>query len=146
MNGPRTLPPSLPPSPSHQVYLARLKGSQQKVVVKVQRPGLKELFDIDLKNIRALAVWLQKVRYGCGTAAVQCSADALCRGRGMGQGGGREGGKVGAWGQARSGGGGWLCGRPGGLAGWQAGSGSGSSWAEGGVHAAGGHTALMCMG
>ena len=31
-----------------------------QVVVKVQRPGLKELFDIDLKNVRALAVWLQK--------------------------------------------------------------------------------------
>lgn len=43
-----------------QVYLARLRGGQ-RVVVKVQRPGLKELFDIDLKNIRALAVWLQRV-------------------------------------------------------------------------------------
>ncbi|GFR47545.1 hypothetical protein Agub_g9268 [Astrephomene gubernaculifera] len=43
-----------------QVHLARLKDGQ-RVVVKVQRPGLKELFDIDLKNIRALAVWLQKV-------------------------------------------------------------------------------------
>lgn len=42
-----------------QVHLAKLRG--QKVVVKVQRPGLKELFDIDTKNIRALAVWLQKV-------------------------------------------------------------------------------------
>jgi predicted unusual protein kinase regulating ubiquinone biosynthesis (AarF/ABC1/UbiB family) len=35
-----------------QVHLATLNG--QKVVVKVQRPGLKELFDIDLKNIRQL--------------------------------------------------------------------------------------------
>ncbi|KAI8469667.1 MAG: ABC1 family-domain-containing protein [Monoraphidium minutum] len=43
-----------------QVHLAKL-DSGEKVVVKVQRPGLKELFDIDLKNIRALAVWLQKV-------------------------------------------------------------------------------------
>jgi predicted unusual protein kinase regulating ubiquinone biosynthesis (AarF/ABC1/UbiB family) len=43
-----------------QVHLARLE-SGERVVVKVQRPGLKELFDIDLKNIRALAVWLQKV-------------------------------------------------------------------------------------
>ncbi|EFJ49735.1 hypothetical protein VOLCADRAFT_104180 [Volvox carteri f. nagariensis] len=43
-----------------QVHLARLR-SGQRVVVKVQRPGLKDLFDIDLKNIRALAVWLQKV-------------------------------------------------------------------------------------
>lgn len=42
-----------------QVHLAKVNG--EKVVVKVQRPGLKELFDIDLKNIRALAVWLQKV-------------------------------------------------------------------------------------
>jgi predicted unusual protein kinase regulating ubiquinone biosynthesis (AarF/ABC1/UbiB family) len=42
-----------------QVHLAEVEG--QKVVVKVQRPGLKELFDIDLKNIRALAVWLQKL-------------------------------------------------------------------------------------
>ena len=40
-----------------QVHLARLKG--EEVVVKVQRPGLRELFSVDLKNIRALAVWLQ---------------------------------------------------------------------------------------
>lgn len=31
------------------------------MVVKVQRPGLKELFDIDLKNVRVLAQLLQKV-------------------------------------------------------------------------------------
>lgn len=42
-----------------QVHIAKLGG--EKVVVKVQRPGLKDLFDIDLKNIRAIAVWLQKV-------------------------------------------------------------------------------------
>lgn len=30
------------------------------MVVKVQRPGLKQLFDIDLKNVRVLAQWLQK--------------------------------------------------------------------------------------
>jgi predicted unusual protein kinase regulating ubiquinone biosynthesis (AarF/ABC1/UbiB family) len=30
-------------------------------VVKVQRPGLKDLFDIDLKNVRVLAQFLQKV-------------------------------------------------------------------------------------
>lgn len=30
-------------------------------MVKVQRPGLKALFDIDLKNIRVLAQWLQKL-------------------------------------------------------------------------------------
>lgn len=40
-----------------QVHLARLDG--ERVVVKVQRPGLKELFDIDLKNLRVLAQWLQ---------------------------------------------------------------------------------------
>mmetsp|Transcript_29730 Transcript_29730/g.65790 ORF Transcript_29730/g.65790 Transcript_29730/m.65790 type:complete len:842 (-) Transcript_29730:440-2965(-) len=44
-----------------QVHLARVKATGERVVVKVQRPGLKELFDIDCKNIRALAVWLQKV-------------------------------------------------------------------------------------
>jgi hypothetical protein len=43
-----------------QVHLARLKTGE-RVVVKVQRPGLKSLFDIDLKNVRVLAQWLQKV-------------------------------------------------------------------------------------
>ncbi|KAL4582348.1 hypothetical protein LXL04_006895 [Taraxacum kok-saghyz] len=33
-----------------QVHRAKLKG--QELVVKVQRPGLKDLFDIDLKNLR----------------------------------------------------------------------------------------------
>ncbi|KAK9166555.1 hypothetical protein Scep_001746 [Stephania cephalantha] len=42
-----------------QVHRARLKG--QEVVVKVQRPGLKDLFDIDLKNLRVIAEYLQKV-------------------------------------------------------------------------------------
>ncbi len=42
-----------------QVHVARVGG--RKVVVKVQRPGLKALFDIDLKNVRALAQWLQAV-------------------------------------------------------------------------------------
>lgn len=46
-----------------QVHLARLDG--QRVVVKVQRPGLKELFDIDLKNLRVLAQWLQVPRTAC---------------------------------------------------------------------------------
>uniref|UniRef100_A0A0C9S871 TSA: Wollemia nobilis Ref_Wollemi_Transcript_5534_2760 transcribed RNA sequence n=1 Tax=Wollemia nobilis TaxID=56998 RepID=A0A0C9S871_9CONI len=42
-----------------QVHRARLSG--QEVVVKVQRPGLKELFDIDLKNLRVIAEYLQKI-------------------------------------------------------------------------------------
>lgn len=42
-----------------QVHRARLKG--QEVVVKVQRPGLKDLFDIDLKNLRVIAEYLQKI-------------------------------------------------------------------------------------
>ncbi|KAG7987390.1 hypothetical protein I3843_03G131500 [Carya illinoinensis] len=42
-----------------QVHRARLKG--EEVVVKVQRPGLKDLFDIDLKNLRVIAEYLQKV-------------------------------------------------------------------------------------
>ncbi|KAF6149307.1 hypothetical protein GIB67_026163 [Kingdonia uniflora] len=37
-----------------QVHRARLKG--QEVVVKVQRPGLKDLFDIDLKNLRVYPI------------------------------------------------------------------------------------------
>ncbi|KAK7410833.1 hypothetical protein VNO78_01973 [Psophocarpus tetragonolobus] len=42
-----------------QVHRARLKG--QEIVVKVQRPGLKDLFDIDLKNLRVIAEYLQKI-------------------------------------------------------------------------------------
>ncbi|XP_027916892.1 protein ACTIVITY OF BC1 COMPLEX KINASE 8, chloroplastic-like [Vigna unguiculata] len=42
-----------------QVHRARLSG--QEVVVKVQRPGLKDLFDIDLKNLRVIAEYLQKI-------------------------------------------------------------------------------------
>ncbi|KAI3462019.1 hypothetical protein Pfo_018682 [Paulownia fortunei] len=42
-----------------QVHRAKLKGHE--VVVKVQRPGLKDLFDIDLKNLRVIAEYLQKV-------------------------------------------------------------------------------------
>jgi predicted unusual protein kinase regulating ubiquinone biosynthesis (AarF/ABC1/UbiB family) len=40
-----------------QVHFAKLDG--KRVVVKVQRPGLKELFDVDLKNVRVIAQWLQ---------------------------------------------------------------------------------------
>ncbi|OIW18113.1 hypothetical protein TanjilG_19379 [Lupinus angustifolius] len=42
-----------------QAHRAKLKG--QNVVVKVQRPGLKGLFDIDIKNLRVIAEYLQKV-------------------------------------------------------------------------------------
>ncbi|KAH9622360.1 hypothetical protein KSS87_007205 [Heliosperma pusillum] len=42
-----------------QVHRARLNG--QEVAVKVQRPGLKDLFDIDLKNLRVIAEYLQKI-------------------------------------------------------------------------------------
>ncbi|KAL4583960.1 hypothetical protein LXL04_008548 [Taraxacum kok-saghyz] len=42
-----------------QVHRAKLKG--QELVVKVQRPGLKDLFDIDLKNLRVIAEKLQKL-------------------------------------------------------------------------------------
>ncbi len=42
-----------------QVHLARVDG--ERVVVKVQRPYLKEIFDVDLKNIRVLAQILQAV-------------------------------------------------------------------------------------
>mmetsp|Transcript_19155 Transcript_19155/g.54621 ORF Transcript_19155/g.54621 Transcript_19155/m.54621 type:complete len:801 (-) Transcript_19155:44-2446(-) len=41
-----------------QVHTANYKG--QKVAIKVQRAGLKELFDLDLKNLRKLAVLLDK--------------------------------------------------------------------------------------
>ena len=34
--------------------------SGEDVVVKVQRPGLKQLFDIDLENLRILAEQLDK--------------------------------------------------------------------------------------
>ncbi|KAK8934789.1 hypothetical protein KSP39_PZI015156 [Platanthera zijinensis] len=42
-----------------QVHRASLKG--EEFVIKVQRPGLKDLFDIDLKNLRVIAEYLQKV-------------------------------------------------------------------------------------
>lgn len=42
-----------------QVHRARLKG--QEVVLKVQRPGLKDLFDIDLKNLRVSASLPQSI-------------------------------------------------------------------------------------
>ncbi|KAG7356367.1 ABC1 family-domain containing protein [Nitzschia inconspicua] len=41
-----------------QVHTAYYKG--EKVAIKVQRAGLKELFDVDLKNLKKLAVLLDK--------------------------------------------------------------------------------------
>ncbi|XP_078431888.1 protein ACTIVITY OF BC1 COMPLEX KINASE 7, chloroplastic-like [Wolffia australiana] len=41
-----------------QVHLASLHNGE-KVVIKVQRPGLKKLFDIDLKNLKILAQYFQ---------------------------------------------------------------------------------------
>lgn len=41
-----------------KVHAAYYKG--QKVAVKVQRAGLKELFDVDLKNLKKLAALLDK--------------------------------------------------------------------------------------
>ena len=52
---------SLPLPGSQRTALTTPPPFPPQVVVKIQRPGLKALFDIDLKNVRALAVWLQKV-------------------------------------------------------------------------------------
>jgi predicted unusual protein kinase regulating ubiquinone biosynthesis (AarF/ABC1/UbiB family) len=41
-----------------QVHTAYYKG--QKIAIKVQREGLKNLFDVDLKNLKKLAVLLDK--------------------------------------------------------------------------------------
>ncbi len=41
-----------------QVHTATYKG--KKVAIKVQRAGLKELFDVDLKNLKKLAALLDK--------------------------------------------------------------------------------------
>ena len=43
------------------MHLAKLKTTGEQVIIKVQRPGLKEIFDIDLKNLRVIAKWLQSV-------------------------------------------------------------------------------------
>ena len=48
-----------------QVHLAKLNSGEQ-VVVKVQRPGLKRLFDIDLENLRVVAEQLDKGDDGAG--------------------------------------------------------------------------------
>jgi len=52
-----------------QVHRARLNG--RRVVVKVQRPGLRELFEIDLKNLRCACA-----AAGAGTQALGPRADA----------------------------------------------------------------------
>lgn len=47
-----------------QVYRARL-WSGDEVVVKIQRPGLKRLFDLDMEALRAVAMYFQRSRrYG----------------------------------------------------------------------------------
>jgi len=45
-------------SPSSQVHRAVVDG--RPVAVKVQRAGLRELFDVDLKNLKKLAELLDK--------------------------------------------------------------------------------------
>jgi predicted unusual protein kinase regulating ubiquinone biosynthesis (AarF/ABC1/UbiB family) len=45
-----------------QVHVARLRATGEKVAVKVQRPGLQRLFEIDLKNLRLLAEQLERQR------------------------------------------------------------------------------------
>ena len=49
-----------------QVHVAKL-WSGETVVVKVQRPGLKRLFDIDLENLRVIATQLDKGDEGDGS-------------------------------------------------------------------------------
>lgn len=59
-----------------QVHVATLWSGEQ-VVVKVQRPGLKKLFDIDLNNLRLLAEQLDKQdeanRWGAGPGGTPCT-------------------------------------------------------------------------
>ena len=44
-----------------QVHIAYMKGTGEKLAIKVQRQGLKELFDMDLKNIKLLAKILDAI-------------------------------------------------------------------------------------
>lgn len=54
-----------------QVHTAVYKG--QKVAIKVQRAGLKELFDTDLKNLKVLVKLLDKFDPKCAAAtALSC--------------------------------------------------------------------------
>lgn len=43
-----------------QVHRARLKGSKNDVVVKVQHPGVQELMMTDIHNLQAFALYMQK--------------------------------------------------------------------------------------
>lgn len=55
-----------------QVHRARLNG--RRVVVKVQRPGLRELFEIDLKNLRCVRLRVSGVLLlRALTPAMQCA-------------------------------------------------------------------------
>ena len=64
-----------------QVHRARLNG--RRVVVKVQRPGLRELFEIDLKNLRCAisreseSQLRATMRYRRGPPAARADALAL---------------------------------------------------------------------
>ena len=44
-----------------QVHRAKLLDGETEVVIKVQRPDLKSLFDVDTKNIRFVAQILQAI-------------------------------------------------------------------------------------
>jgi predicted unusual protein kinase regulating ubiquinone biosynthesis (AarF/ABC1/UbiB family) len=66
-----------------QVHAAVLRSTGAKVAVKVQRPGLQRLFEIDLKNLRVLAEQLERQRL---------ASDNDDAGGGGGGGGGRAGG------------------------------------------------------
>ena len=59
-----------------QVHFAKVGG--KRVVVKVQRPGLKALFDVDLKNVRVIAQWLQVRSWPDIHASVLLQACAPC--------------------------------------------------------------------
>jgi len=63
-----------------QVHVATLRATGERVAVKVQRPGLRRLFDIDLKNLKRLAEQLERQR-------VAADADADSGGSGGGGGG-----------------------------------------------------------
>ncbi|KOM28020.1 hypothetical protein LR48_Vigan484s000100 [Vigna angularis] len=66
-----------------QVHRAILHNGE-KVVVKVQRPGLKKLFDIDLKNLKLIAEYFQRNEAFGGPLRdwigiyEECATDVVC--------------------------------------------------------------------